>query len=255
MLNVAFSEATFTDCTRRDGLNLDINLVWPYQGPTLHLPSDFPAPSPTLVLIEQMVRIQRAWIHDNETARRMIINAILTEVILNGLGAHLRGYCEVNNDLEFSNGVKYTGFTDYMIGTGLEPRSVDTLVLVVKAKGAWLPSAIFPQVICEAGCLLKRRIQAGKETPVFAILTNGENFQFFALDVDSKVYSSGQIVLDRGSSGSFADSPSLIEILRWCYWFVSCMNAVSPRVAGMDLDQVEINSACELVRACFGRKY
>ena len=73
------------------------------------------------------------------------------------------------------------------------------------------------QVLCEAGCLLKKRLAAGKETPVFAVLTNGLLFRFFAIDTNGVVYSSGlpPIGLGFGSEGDYTNSPTLSEILRW----------------------------------------
>ena len=61
----------------------------------------------------------------------------------------------------------------YMFGSS-KTKFVDTMdsfLFVVEAKKEWPDSAI-PQVLCEAGCLLKKRLAAGKDTPVFAVLTN-----------------------------------------------------------------------------------
>jgi hypothetical protein len=81
---------------------------------------------------------------------------------------------------------------DYILGTS-EYKSAATresFPLIVEARKEWFDRAI-PQVLCKAGCLLKRRLAAGKDTPVFAVLTNGEFFRFFAIDTDNVVYVSG----------------------------------------------------------------
>ena len=66
----------------------------------------------------------------------------------------------------------------------------DSFLLVVEAKYEW-PAKSVAQTLVEAGCLLKKRLAAGKNTPVFAVLTNGLLFRFFAIDTDGTVYSSG----------------------------------------------------------------
>jgi hypothetical protein len=77
--------------------------------------------------------------------------------------------------------------------------------LVVKAKMEW-PADAVAQVLAEAGCFLKKRLAAGKETPVFTILTNGLYYRLFAINTDSVVYSSGIIILKFGNDGTFNSS-------------------------------------------------
>ena len=73
------------------------------------------------------------------------------------------------------------------------------------SKEGMADSAI-PQVIAEAGCLLKKRLAAGKKTRVFAVLTNGLLFRFFAIDIKGVVYASGQKVLEPGEDGTYNSS-------------------------------------------------
>lgn len=94
---------------------------------------------------------------------------------------------------------------------------------------------------------------AGKNTPVFAVLTNAKFFQFFAIDTNDVVYSSGgnPIVLGPGADGEWASSKSLVEILRWLQWFVDCMKSISPRVSCQDISDSE-QDALGLILQCFG---
>ena len=112
-----------------------------------------------------------------------------------------------------------------------------------------------PQVLAEAGCLLKKRMEAGKNTPVFAVLTNSRFFQFFAIDTDGVVYCSGMpICLFVGPDDKWSTSASLIEILRWFKWFITCMASISPRVSTVDLSETDKEQALAGLRRCFGRK-
>jgi hypothetical protein len=137
-------------------------------------------------------------------------------------------------------------------------KSVDTMdsfLLVVEAKKEWPDSAI-PQVLCEAGCLLKKRLAAGKNTPVFAVLTNGLLFRFFAIDTDGTVYSSGlpPIGLGYGPEGDYTNSPTLSEILRWFTWFMTSIKSISPRASTEDLTVEKIEDSLTQLRNCFGPK-
>jgi hypothetical protein len=174
--SVPFSSATLSDCVRPDGLALNINWI-SVKAPTIHIPVDFAAPAASTHLCESLARIDEVWVLDNEKSCRIVIDAILTEVLLNESNEQLLGFCEVKNDWE-GTGFGYTGDVDYMFGSSTT-KSVDTmdsLLLVVQAKKEWPDSAI-PQILCEAGCLLKKRLAAGKNTPVFAVLTNGRACQ------------------------------------------------------------------------------
>ena len=136
--------------------------------------------------------------------------------------------------------------------------TMDSYLLVVEAKKEWPDSAI-PQVICEAGCLLKKRLAAGKDTPVFAVLTNGLLFRFFAIDtkgVDTNgvVYSSEAELLKIGPDGTYNFSTSLSEILRWFTWFMTSIKSFSPRASSEDLTVEKIDDSLVQLRSCFGLK-
>jgi hypothetical protein len=253
--SVSFSRATLNDCVRPDGLALNIDYA-SVKAPTIHIPVDFPAPAASAHLCETLARIEKVWVLDNEKACRIVIDAILTEVLLNESNEQLLGFCEVKNDWE-GTGFGYTGDVDYMFGSS-KTKSVDTMdsfLLVVEAKKEWPDSAI-PQVLAEAGCLLKKRLAAGKKTPVFAVLTNGLLFRFFAIDIDGVVYSSGQtpIGLGLGPGGDYTDSPTLSEILRWLTWFMTSIKSISPRASSENLTDKAIEDSLTQLRNCFGPK-
>jgi hypothetical protein len=253
--SVPFSRATLNDCVLPDGLALKIGFV-SIDTPSLHIPTSFPTLVASDFLCENLRRIKSVWVLDNEKACRIVIDAILTEVLLNETNEKLLGFCEVKNDWE-GTGFGYTGDVDYMFGSS-ETKSVDTMdafLLVVEAKKEWPDSAI-PQVLAEAGCLLKKRLAAGKNTPVFAVLTNGLFFRFFAIDTDGVVYSSGQppIGLGYGPEGDYTNSPTLSEILRWFTWFMVAIKSVSPRASSEDLTAEMIDDSLAQLRSCFGPK-
>ena len=162
------------------------------------------------------------------------------------------GFCEVTNDWE-GTGLDYKGSADYMIGTSrvYDVDDMDSFLLVVEAKKDW-PDKAVPQVICEAGCLLKKRLAAEKITPVFAILTNGTDFRFFAIDVDGVVYASGKKVLEVGEDDTYTTSSSLKEILRWITWLMSTLIIISPRASAKDLTVDFIQDRMKEVKKCFG---
>jgi hypothetical protein len=130
---------------------------------------------------------------------------------------------------------------------------MDSFLLVVEAKKEWPDSAV-PQALCEAGCLLKKRLAAGKKTPVFGVLTNGLLFRFFAIDTDGVVYASKTRLLEIGEDGTYNSSTSLSEILRWFTWFMTSMKSFSPRASSEDLTAEKIDDSLVQLRSCFGLK-
>jgi hypothetical protein len=74
-------------------------------------------------------------------------------------------FCEVQNNWE-GEGVVYKGNVAYMFGSSKskDAAKMDSLLLVVEAKIRW-PADSSAHVLAEAGCLLKRRLAAGKKTP------------------------------------------------------------------------------------------
>jgi len=254
--SVPFSSATVNDCVRPDGLALDLRFIEPIAvpAPTLHIPPEIVLPVPTDFLCEHLLTVQKHFVLNNEKACRMLIDAILIEVLKSEFNNNLYGFCDVKNDWE-GPGFGYTGDVDYMFGSS-KTKSVDTMdsfLLVVEAKKEWPDSAI-PQVLAEAGCLLKKRLAAGKETPVFAVLTNGLSFRFFAIDTDGVVYASETHLLKLGEDETYKSSTTLSEILRWFTWFMVAAKSISPRASREDLTTEKINDSLIQLRNCVGPK-
>ena len=251
--SIPFSKATLYDCVRPDGLALNIDHV-DVKVPSLHIPDDFETVSPSLWLCETLAKIDRAWVLDNEKACRIVIDAILTEVLLSESNKQLLGFCEVKNDWE-GDDFCYTGTVDYMFGS-CKIKSVDVIdsfLLVMEAKKEW-PDSSIPQVLCEAGCLLKKRLAVGKNTPVFAALTNGLFFRFFAINTDGVVYASTTRLLEIGEDRTYNSSSSLTDILRWFTWFMTAIKSISPRASSDDLTVEMIEDSLTQLRTCFGTK-
>ncbi|EPZ35355.1 hypothetical protein O9G_000751 [Rozella allomycis CSF55] len=248
--SINFSKATYDHCVRPDGLALNLDYI-NVKAPSLHIPDDFKTVSPSLWLSEALKKIDQVWVLDNEKACRLVIDAILTEVLLKNTDAALHrlwGFCKVKNDWE-GTGFGYTGDVDYMLGYSKFQYvgTMDSSILVVQAKQEW-PDSSIAQVLCEAGCLLKKRLAAGKNTPVFAALTNGLLFRFFAIDVDAIVYASPIVVLNVGDDGTYNSSASLSEILRWFNWFITSANSISSS------EDFSVEDSLTQLRNCFGTK-
>ena len=251
---VSFKKATPEDCMKSDGLALDLCYIEPfaYHLPTLHIPQQVQLPIPSAFLCEHLMLIQEYFILDTQKACTMMIDALLLEVLKNEANENLWGFCNVSNNWEGA-GIVYHGQVDFMLGSSRSKstQTMDSNLIVVQAKKQWPDSAIY-QVICEAGCLLKKRLEAGKNTPVFAVLTNGNIFRFFAIDIDGIVYASEIEVLKLGPDGTYHSSTSLAEILRWFYWFMTCIKSISSSESRPNDTQDHIHASLAQLRSCFG---
>ena len=248
--SINFSSVTENDCTKIDGLNLNVDNLLFINASSLHIPSDFPKPIPSDSLCKTIKNIIKVWVLNNEKANRMVIDAILTEALLSESNDKLVGYCEVKNDWE-GKGIVYTGNVDYMIGSSKSKSdiSMDSYLLVVEAKKEWVEKSVY-QAISEAGCLLKRRLEAGKNTPVFAVLTTGFIYRFFAIDIEGVVYCSGIVVLNDDNDNY---SKCLSDILHWITWFMTAIKSISPRSPNKDLTET-VEDSLKKLTACFGLK-
>ena len=251
--SVPFSSATLDDCMRPDGLALNIDYAT-IDYPSLRIPTSFPTPVASDLLCENLARIKSVWVLDNEKSCRIVIDAILTEALLSESNEQLLGFCEVKNDWE-GTGFGYTGDVDYIFGSSRikSVENMDSSLLVVQAKCEW-PDKSVAQTLAEAGCLLKKRLAAGKKTPVFAVLTNGRFYRFFAIDTDGVVYASELNILGPGEDGTYNSSTSLSDILRWLTWFMTALKPIYPRVSGEDITDEKIEDSLSQLRKCFGPK-
>ena len=250
--SVKFTSASLVDCTRQDGLGLNLEHVTGLAYKTIHIPEDFPVPVPSDHLCEQLRRVMAHFAQDHEAARRSVIDAILLEVLESNVDETLKAFCEVKNDWTGS-GFGYRGNVDYMIGSARSRSHAteDAFILVTQAGNEWPDEAVF-QVLAEAGCLLEHRLGVNKNTPVFACLSNGKFLTFYAIDLDMTVYSSGpEIRLNSGPSRTFKDSSELADILRWFNWIVATIKTISPRASLLDISASVDDSIIKLQK-CFG---
>jgi hypothetical protein len=161
-----------------------------------------------------------------------VIDAILTEVVLNESNEQLLGLLGRN-----------WIWLHWRCLVHLQP---DLLIQWTLFFWLWKQrKSAIPQVLAEAGCLLKKRLAAG---PVFAVLTNRTDFRFFAIGV---VYASKRYLLEIGPDITYNSSSSLSEILRWFNWF---MTNISPSASSEDLTVQKIEDSLNQLRKCFGTK-
>jgi hypothetical protein len=134
----SFSEMTVTDVTRPEGLNLNLQNVYPErleELTTLRLPAYIDPPSPSAWLCKGLKMYNFVWAFNNEMARRIVIDAVITESLYYS-NANLTAFCETDNRWS-GTGIEYTGNVDYMIGsfdTRETAENIDSFLLVVEAK-------------------------------------------------------------------------------------------------------------------------
>jgi len=145
---------------------------------------------------------------------------------------------------------KYAGVADYIIG----PDASASNLIVAEAKKGWHFEDKF-QLIGQLGCLLRSRMDAGKNTPVFGLLTNGERFKFIAIDTDLVVRSTYTISLTWSSQHVHEKSENgLKEILTMIKWIVSSTSRISPTCSAVHLKTRNISKSLRSMRSCFGVK-
>ena len=209
------------------GLALKMDVVGPPIMESFFISPDEPAPKVSDWLCDTLSRIHQVWKLTNEKARRILLDAILTDVIASDQGLRATGYCKVRVQLE-TEGFVFNGYSDYVIGStgGAQSRNPDLncCLLVVEAKNEMNDQAVL-QALAQAACIQRHR--EPRSTPVFAVLTNAFIFQFFAIDEHKQVYCSRMLPLT--FSGEWKSNESLIEILRWFKWVLGIMKSISPR--------------------------
>ena len=253
---VELGTASFKDCALEDGLNLDLRFVTGHNAhiPTLRLPKDIQDLEIELpdTLCNHLEILEEVWSFNHKAMCRSKIDAILANALYT-FGYKMHAFGEVTNAWN-GPGVYYNGRVDYMIGSGQPEdhsiQDIDSFIIVVEAQLDW-PAEAVSQTLAEVGCVLRNRLQAGKNTPVFAILTNSKFFRFFAIDVDGVAYSSGvEMILFRGYSWKANDS--LIKIWKWFYWFITCMKSISPRCSEIDITEDTIKTNTDKIIENFG---
>ena len=184
----------------------------------LSLPTGFVRPIISNTLHESLVYLAKPNKLETEAGRSDVIKAFMREAAE-----------QVNTDLELlpefplswkQNGLRFNGFID-LVMTNDDKSSI---LLVVEAKNGWQANLGVFQLLAEAGCLLRSREKIGKKTPVFAILSDGCHFKFFAIDErDGAVYSFPFIAAELPLISDYKSNPQVIEIVSWIMWLVFCI--------------------------------
>lgn len=181
---------------------------------------------------------------DNESSRRNYIQCIFLEA-LRTTGSKIQTVIEV--PLEYAGpNLVLKGKADFLVGSSDETDGAlfDGFIILVEAKqrlGGSSYEAQICQILAAAGASLKVR-QAMKEsseypaTPVFGVLTDAVTFQFFAIDDDLNVYSSGDHTnLRLKANTDYKNSDDLKMILSWLNFIIKSIMVVSPRCSSSDL--------------------
>lgn len=93
-----------------------------------------------------------------------------------------------------------------------------------------------------------------KITPIFAAVTSGLCWQFFGLDIDGSVYSSGNLIyIDRPVQGGYSQSVGLPKVISWLVWMLNTMRSISPRCSVTELNETDQNLNIQGVQKSFIR--
>ena len=161
----------------------------------------------------------------NEASRSLVVVEFLKDALISFGNRHLHIVPQSRERFKNEDHV-FSGIVDYSIGT----KDLVSQLLVIEVKAGMDREAAETQLLVLAGCVLRRRLAETKATPVFAVLTDGAFFQFYAIDNrDSTVYSSRVIYLDYRANPDFASYGDLKEVVTWFRWFLTLITAVSPR--------------------------
>ena len=217
------------DTDHLEHLGLKLQYVGPHNEVTFFVAPSEPVVEPSSWLCDTLERVLSAWVLNNEKSRRIVIDAIITEVISSDKELNAAGHCEVKLDWDTSS-FSFSGNADYLIGSKHKApkKHSDWFLLVVEAKKEWSDQAIW-QLLAQSACIQNHRIssQSPNIAPVFAVLTNGFRFQFFAVDDSKQVFCGPELTIVTG--GAWKSNNSLKEVLRWFNWILGCMKAVSSR--------------------------
>lgn len=246
---VAFSAVTVEHCTRSDGLGLDLRNAYRDRN-TIRFPDRLPGIEASDDLMRTLTDICTYFVLDNDSSKRSLIDNILIESLRNCDNPRLTWFHNVENKWEGA-GIRYTGEADYMLGTSRQRHrcKTDSFLVVSQAKSFW-GQEHYAQMVCEMGCLLRRRLAVGKETPVFGILTDASHFKFFAVDTNNVVYCTHTIWLScLEDTETF--TAGLRRVLRHLHWIITSLEAISARASSRENGHTPEAALAEL-RACFG---
>ncbi len=132
--SVPFSSATIDDCTSERWLALYLRYIDPYYPSveTLRIPQTIDLPTPSDFFCDHLLGIYDYFSFDNETACKMLIDALLLEVLKSGGNNEVKEFCKVSCDWEGEE-LNYNGAMDYMLGSSISNSSL----VIVQAKTVW----------------------------------------------------------------------------------------------------------------------
>lgn len=205
--------ATYADC---DALRLFAELV-KQDLPSIGIPDDFPTVIPSATFLDELARIQRLWVIDGSDSCRQIVEAFITEVLDHANDEMLHVLRNVEN-VATDNNWEYYGHTDILICRSTK-RAIDSrnvCLVMMEVSGDW--DGAIPELICQVGCWKAQRSDIFDDMPIFAILTNGHSFQFFAMDQSVLYFNGRSLEIPRLNDPLAIEK--LGEILRWACWFL-----------------------------------
>ena len=173
------------------------------------MPADVPDPEISQRLCADIEQVLSKCILRNEASNSLLVQAILMAALDYSHG-QLSLSLQSRLDAETARAV-YQGRADYKRG-------------IVDEKAIW-------QTLAKAACLQRKRKEEGKDTPVFAVLTNVLSFRFFIIDTDSRVMASYPRLLDLLTGTPFRPNSTLIEIMKWFSWFITSIMQMPSRAS------------------------
>lgn len=120
----------------------------------------------------------------------------------------------------------------------------DNLTVILENKR--LGGADYEGQICELLASAARKNKT-KKMPFFGVITDGITFQFFAIDTDLQVYSSGDHTkLRLKSRCDYKNSEDLKQIISWMKFIIASSISVSPQSYSLILDNNKVESLRKL---------
>ncbi|KAI9091461.1 hypothetical protein DFS34DRAFT_688602 [Phlyctochytrium arcticum] len=212
IISVSFGNASLDDVVWTCGVSVN-SQTWVLPTAEVH---DDDGPSELLVRI--LDKLLPIWSLNSEATRRTIIDLFLIDVLAREEFNHiLRAFGEV--PMEYTAAArdgkrrKLNGRVDYMIGhAGLKhihdydpPK--DSHLVVVEAKLEW-PAQSRNQWLAEVCTLHKTRQDAGKNSTVYGVLSNGQLWQFAMVNQKGDIFTSHEIyaTLDLCATGGIREA-------------------------------------------------
>lgn len=218
-------------------------------------------------LIQNLKNLDRNCPKDNEFSRRNYIQCILLEV-LGVIKSNMQLKSEVWRKYEEPNLI-LTGKADFLVDSSTktvygikidDQVSFDDFIVLVETKqrlGGSSYEAQICQLLACVGASIKLRQVTKKSTeypntPVFGVLTDAVTFQFFVIDDDLQVYSSGDHTnLRLNANSDYKKSEDLSKILSWTKFIIESSMSVSPRCSKVDLSPESAEKTLRSLRSCF----